>query len=134
MPGERSNLLSRYCQTNQCRPSRFGGWLFWRCLHRHALPVALLIAPFVKIAFRLEFNAIDDAGRAESVDELAMVANEFSDRCRLDGGFLRRRLYLRLSGKRLMEFGSKYLTKAEAATAPMEIICSASQRQRAVQR
>jgi hypothetical protein len=119
VPSQRNNFRFLYCQKAKCRPARFNLRVFWHCLHRSALPIAVLTAPFLKVLFRLDFAAIEDAGNAESYEELAMVVSEYTDRCRLEGGFLHQRLQWRISGNRLLKLGLLYLPRLSAASKPI---------------
>src|SRR5689334_16134084 len=60
-----------YCRRHQCSPVEFGRRVFWRTLHRHAMPVAPLL--LLGNYFESDRSLLEACGRATS---LAQVQEE----------------------------------------------------------
>ena len=92
--------------------------LFYRCLFRHALPFAWLLQICDKNFFREDFEMLRDVASARNTDEVICEVNRFFGRNARDKSFLRTALFLRVSGKRVLQM-YRLLTK-EDKNAPTE--------------
>lgn len=95
-----------YCARHQCEPSQFAERIFWRTLHRHALP----FAPFLLLGshFLADRELIAGCARARS---LWQVRDEIDDYRYhpFNRGWLRGTLALRVSTHRLRRLAREYL-------------------------
>lgn len=91
-----------FCDSYRCAPERFEQALFWRALHRVAVPVAALVYWLKPDFFKEDLEAIRELGGARDADAFNHDVNLFYARNLRHGGFLRRTLDLRISGKRLI--------------------------------
>ncbi len=94
----REAFLEKYKGTPESYESR----VFWRCLYRHAVPLAGLIYLFDRGFFSVDFQTIRQLGQARSPDEFRQEVDAFAYQNRRHGGMLRTRLRIRVSGQRLM--------------------------------
>lgn len=89
-----------YCRRHGIERARYADTMFWRCLHRRAQVFAFLIRPLAPDFFQADYELIHSVGEITSTkslpDELANFSLHPSNR-----GWLRRRLKLRISGRRL---------------------------------
>jgi hypothetical protein len=92
-----------YCQSFNCPPEAFETSVFWRCLHRRAFPLSALMYYLNRDFFASDFQTIRQLGVAISFEEFAAEVDSFRNDNRRHGGFLRRNLRIRVSGRRLME-------------------------------
>ena len=99
-----TTFQERYCAARQCSPEDFARALFWQCLHRHALPIALLRREF----FAADWELVVQAGRARNLRELNEEIREFvhDGRNRI---WWRGRAHFRLSTHRLRNVARQYL-------------------------
>lgn len=90
----------RFCVAGRCPPGAFTDQIFLRTLYLHALPVALLLWPWRRQVFALDFKLLDHAAGTEWCGS----ARNQLDRLRTPewvGGLGRRLLRLRISTRRL---------------------------------
>jgi hypothetical protein len=78
--------------------------LFYKCLFRHALPFAWLLEKLDSDFFREDFEMLRDVATARNTDEVVCEVNRFFGRNARDKSFLRPTFYLRISGKRVLQF------------------------------
>jgi hypothetical protein len=90
-------------ETHGCPLEAFETRLFWRCLHRRALPWSALLYRVNPGFFEPDFRTIGQLGLARSFEEFGQEVNSFRSDNRRHGGLVRRRLRVRFSGRRLME-------------------------------
>ena len=102
-----------FCDQTGCSPEEFEIRVFWRCLHRRALPLSALIYRANRSFFELDFRTIRQLGVAKSFEEFGEEVNSFRSDNRRHGGFLRRRLRVRISGRRLMKLISALPTDSQ---------------------
>lgn len=97
-----------YCAACRCRDEEFSRRLFWRCLHRHAVP----LAPALLVARPEFFDAdrafIEQAGRARSMRELREEIHDFVIDSR-NRSWWRRRAHVRVSAHRLSALARIFL-------------------------
>ena len=92
-----------FCETHGCPLEAFEARVFWRCLHRRALPLSALLYRLNPGFFEPDFRTIRQLGLARSFEEFGQEVNSFRSDNRRHGGLVRRRLRVRVSGRRLME-------------------------------
>jgi hypothetical protein len=109
---ERQPFKTLYCSIYQCPPEAFKRRLFWRCLHRRALPFAKLLMLIRPRFFRLDLDFIEEAGNAESFEEMVRVINGFRQDCQTSRRFVHDDLSIRMSGTRLLNVFKKTRQKA----------------------
>jgi hypothetical protein len=100
---------SAYCAKHRCPVEAFESRVFWRCLYRHALPVAGLIRLFRPDYFTDDLRTIRQLGQVRNAAEFRQEVDAFGYLNRRHGGWDRRRLRIRVSGKRLMSLMSDVL-------------------------
>ena len=117
---ERQPFKSLYCAIYQCSPETFSRRLFWRCLHRRALPFAKFLMLIRPRFFRLDLEFLEEAGNAESFEELVRAINGFRQDCQTTPRFIHDDLSIRISGTRLLSVFKKTRLKAhyQRRTAP----------------
>jgi hypothetical protein len=71
------NFRTAFCAQNHCADSAFEGALFWRCLHRHAVPLAFFIRLLAPAFFRDDDEFIRYLGGDESLQEIAEDIDRF---------------------------------------------------------
>jgi hypothetical protein len=91
-----------FCNQNECSIEEFESRVFWRCLHRRALPLSAFAYLIKRTFFEPDFRTIRQLGVAKSFEEFGEEVNSFRSENRRHGGLLRRRLRMRVSGRRLM--------------------------------
>src|SRR5579871_3569124 len=102
-----------FCECHHCTPLRFRRRVFWRTLHRHALPVAPLF--LMGDHFLSDFELIAQSGRAQTMRAIR-------DECEahryhpLSHGWLRDRLDIRVSSHLLQDLAKEYLPGSSKTT------------------
>jgi hypothetical protein len=96
-----------FCEKFQCPPFEFERQLFQRCLHRHVLPFAAYLQRIHPQFFREDLGLIGDLATAASHAEVLTELNRFYGRNVRDRNWLRKRLSLRISGKRVLKLSRK---------------------------
>ena len=96
------NFRETFLKKHECPPESYESRVFWRCLYRHALPLAGLIYLFDRDFFAVDFQTIRQLGLARSPDEFRQEVDAFAYVNRRHAGTLRTRLRIRVSGQRLM--------------------------------
>jgi hypothetical protein len=95
-------LKVRLCEAHSWPPEQFRTRLFWRSLHRRAVPLARFIMLVSPGYFSLELAFIDEVGEAHNANETAHLIKRYRDDCRTLRNVLHERLRLRVSGRRLL--------------------------------
>jgi hypothetical protein len=91
-----------FCRENACRPEEFETRLFWRSLHRHAIPLAMVLLRVSPSFFREDFDLLRDVGTSRSRGEVVNELNRFYGRNMRDRNWFRKHLVIRVSGKRVL--------------------------------
>jgi hypothetical protein len=103
--------------------------LFYKCLFRHALPLAWLLQKCDRDFFREDFEMLRDVASARNTDEVICEVNRFFGRNARDKSFLRTVLFLRVSGKRVLRayrsLAKEEKTDSEQTTTPSESLHAA---------
>ncbi len=89
-----------YCERHHLAPAAFARALFWRCLHRRAVPLAPLILMVNPNFFTADYDLILSAGRVTSVRQLCEELDDFNYHP-LNHGVVRGWMKIRISGARL---------------------------------
>lgn len=107
-------LAEAYALTTGVPEVRFARRLFWRCLHRRALPWVPLLATVRPGYFQVEAQLLAQVGRARNlaaVDEEIRIFHHQD----VSHRWLRRQLKLRLSTRRLRRIAVIAFTQANQA-------------------
>ncbi len=94
------NFAQRFCEFHHVRVEGYARAMFWRCLHRWAVPVALFILWMNREYFAADYAFILGVGAITSRGALHSEIEDFESHP-LNDGMCRRRLKLRVSVKRL---------------------------------
>jgi hypothetical protein len=97
-----------YCAACRCRPEDFGRRLFWRCLHRSAVPLAPALLVANPEFFAPDRELIDAVGRASTLKEVSEEARCFALDAR-NREWWRRRAHVRVSTHRLQALARVFL-------------------------
>jgi len=92
-----------FCDRFNCPPERYEERVFWRCLHRHAIPVAILIHWINPEVFREDFDLIHEIGGMNDPLLFRGELDYFHGRNVRHDGWLRRYLRMRVSGRRMLK-------------------------------
>ena len=104
----------RYCAATGCTPEEFPRKVFWRCLHRHALPVAPVILLLNDDYFSLDRELIAEVRKAEKMNHVWEEVRQYFVSPKHEG-LLRRRANIRLSARRLINLARDHLPASEAS-------------------
>jgi hypothetical protein len=102
------SFQEKYCEAHGCTPAEFSRRLFWRCLHRHAYPLAPIILLFNREYFAVDRELIAGVRRAEKMNQVWEEIREYFLSPK-HTGWLRRRANIRISARRLIEIAKDYL-------------------------
>ena len=76
---------------------------FWRALPRVALPVAVVVWLLRRDFFTRDFELIRELGLTRDAVDFHFLIEQFRDEVLRTGGWMRRLLRLRVSGRRLLQ-------------------------------
>jgi hypothetical protein len=107
----------RYCEANKCSPEEFSRKIFWKCLHRHALPLAPIILVLNPRYFDADWELIREIRRAERMNQVWEEVREYFMNPK-HVGWLRRKANIRLSARRVINLAREYLPTAGTPPAP----------------
>lgn len=99
----------KYCAASGCRPEEFPCRLFWRCLHRHAVPLVPLITALHPDYFSPDRELISLVARTRTMKELNEEIRDFMNDTR-NHRWWRMRVHVRVSTQRLRRVARPYLT------------------------
>jgi hypothetical protein len=97
-----------FCERHGCSRADFSRKVFWKCLHRHALPVAPFILAVYPSYFEADQELITEIRRAKRMNEVWEEVRQYFVSPKYEG-WLRRRASIRLSARRLIELAREYL-------------------------
>jgi hypothetical protein len=97
-----------YCKANQCTPADLSRRVFWKCLYRHAVPLAPLILTFNSRYFDADKRLIEDVAKAERMNQVWEAVREYFIDPRYRG-WGRRKGNIRISARRLIGLTREYL-------------------------
>ncbi|HOX02559.1 MAG TPA: hypothetical protein P5555_08615 [Candidatus Paceibacterota bacterium] len=90
-----------FCDYYACPPKRFARKVFWIALPGYVRPLAAIVCLFHRRFFRRDFEAIEILGDTRDTDDFTNETESLYDLSRFEQYFLRRRLKLRMSGRKL---------------------------------
>jgi hypothetical protein len=91
-----------FCERFACPPEEFEKRVLRRALYRRSRPLSALLYSWNPRFFDLDLRTIRQLGLARSSEEFRAEIDSFRFESRMQRGFLKRTLRLRISGKRLM--------------------------------
>jgi hypothetical protein len=98
----RRSFQSAFCDHFGCAPEEYVHGLFWRCLYRHARPVAALLLRSRPAFFEEDFAFARDLAAAGTRREVINELNRFFGRNQRDKNWMRKTFAIRISGKRVL--------------------------------
>lgn len=107
-PERPKTLQELYCEARRCTPAEFKREVFWKCLHRRAVPIAPLILLLKSDYFAPDREFIADAGRATDMAQVRRDVKEFFHHP-LNANWIRRSASIRVSAGRLIRLAAKLL-------------------------
>ena len=113
-----STLLERYAKRLGISPEAARLRLFAAATPAWRRPFIKLFELVLPGTFRIDWSAIDDAGRARSAAEVGHAVEIFRYRTRGDRSWLRMRLGFRVSGKRIFDFAAAEFAEPTTAGKP----------------
>lgn len=96
------NFRQAYCEKFGCLPADYANKVFWRCLYPHARLLAPLLLWLNKGYFELSFQTIHELGETANYNDFKAELDGFTLANRNARSLLRKRLRVRVSGRRLM--------------------------------
>jgi len=105
-------LAEIYCTEHRCAAARFDRRLFWRCLHRSALPIAPLALWLWPDRFQPDWELIRSAARCSSLRELDEEIRDFTTNS-ANQHWWRRVARLRLSTRRVRQVARLHLPASD---------------------
>jgi len=113
-----------FCERFGCPPEEYEKRVFWKCLYRRSLPLAVLVHMFKRPFFNLDLQTIRQIGFARNTQEFRTELENFRYDYRMQGGLLRL-LRVRVSGKRLMALLRSVAPPHAQATSTEKLVKSA---------
>ena len=97
-----------FCERHELSPAAFGKRVFWKCLHRRAIPLVPILSILRPNYFDPERALIARVRYAEKMNQVWEELREYFTHPSHQG-WLRRRAGIRISGRRLIAFARIYL-------------------------
>ena len=91
-----------FCERFACSEREYEREVFWKCVYRHALPLAFFLFKASPGIFREDFDLMREVGHATCRKDVIGELNRFYGRNVRDRSWLRKLLLIRVSGKRLL--------------------------------
>jgi len=88
----------------------FNRRVFWKCLYRHALPLAAFLFWTNREFFRPDLELIQSLSSTTTFSEVKAEASFIRHDQRMQSGFLRGTLRIRISGRRLADLACSTLS------------------------
>jgi len=104
------DFRAAFCEKCQCSMADFDKRVFWKCLYRHALPLAAFLFWTNREFFQPDLELIRSLASTTTFSEVKTEANFIRHDQRMQGGFLRGTLRIRISGRRLAELACSTLS------------------------
>jgi hypothetical protein len=98
-----NNFKRLFCERFACSEQEYERKVFWKCVYRHALPLALVLRMADSTIFREDFDLMREVGHATCRKDVIGELNRFYGRNVRDRSWLRKLLLIRVSGKRLLK-------------------------------
>lgn len=113
-----ANFADLFCRRYRITRDRYARALFWRCLHRQAIPLVPILRLLDDRYFAPDFDLIEGMAGVETRHEMHEELFDFETHP-LNHGFLRRSLKLRVSEKRVIDLATSLLrSECERARPP----------------
>ncbi|MEW6158116.1 MAG: hypothetical protein AB1813_11825 [Verrucomicrobiota bacterium] len=106
-PDARETFQQIYCRRYNCPPEQFAERFFWRCIFPHAIPLAWIIRMIKRDYFKPDFMIIRQLALCTALREVSALANALHYDYHYQWPFIRETLRVRISGKRLVEWGRR---------------------------
>ncbi len=106
------SFQEHFCEKERCTAEQFARKVFFRTLYPQAKAFVTLLGGFRSDYFAADRELISGAGRATTMNQLRVEAEEFA----IDSnnrGWLRQRVKIRVSTTRLKQLARQYLTEGE---------------------
>ena len=98
-----------FCESFQCPPAAFEEEVFWRCLYRHAVPVAAVLYRTRPELFKTDMDFIHEIGGVKNPDIFKNELNRFHGANVRDKTWLRGAFSVRVSARRLIRLKNQAL-------------------------
>jgi hypothetical protein len=107
----------KFCEAHGCTSADFSRKIFWKCLHRHALPLAPFILLFHPRYFAPDRELIRELRRAVKMSDVWEEIRQYFIGPRYHNWW-HSRANIRLSARRLIELAREYLPAGGSPPAP----------------
>lgn len=104
-----TNFKNAFCMKYVIPPERYEREVFWRCVHERGAVLARVIFAVYPAFFRRDLMLIQEIARAVRLDQVKDALQQFHKETQNSGGFLRRKLKVRVSGERVLRLGAEVL-------------------------
>lgn len=105
--GSLSSFQNSFCMKYVIPPERFVREVFNRCVHEKSAGFSKFLLLVYPAFFRRDLVLIKQVGRAESLDEVKGALQRFHRETQDEGGLLRKKLKMRLSGERMLRLAAE---------------------------
>jgi hypothetical protein len=109
-PAAELDFRSAFCKKFQCSMQDFDKRVFWKCLYRHAVPLAACLYWTKREFFQPDLELIRSLASTTTFSEVRAEASFIRHDQRMQEGFLRGTLRIRISGRRLANLACSTLT------------------------
>jgi hypothetical protein len=104
------DFRAAFCERYRCSMEDFNRRVFWKCLYRHALPLAAFLFWTNREFFRPDLELIQSLSSTTTFSEVKAEASFIRHDQRMQSGFLRGTLRIRISGRRLADLACSTLS------------------------
>lgn len=98
----------KFCAAERCSAEEFPRRVFWKCLHRHAVPLAAVLIVIRPNYFAIDRELIGEIRSAQRMHDVWEEIQEYFVSPRYQG-WLRKRANVRISAKRLIALARRHL-------------------------
>jgi hypothetical protein len=106
-----------FCEANKCTPAEYPRKVFWKCIYRHAIPIAPLIFLFNSSHFDADRELITHVRGAQKMNQVWEEVRDYFINPK-HSGWLRRRANIRISARRLIGLTREYLPSSGSPPPP----------------
>lgn len=103
----RSTFRERFCELYKCAPADFERVVFFRCVHRHAWPLARWLFKKDPLVFKEDTDFIHEIGGVRDPLVFKSEVNRFHGRNVRERGWIRGFLGVRVSARRAINLKNK---------------------------
>jgi hypothetical protein len=107
----------KFCEAHGCSSADFSRKLFWKCLHRHAIPLAPFILLFNSDYFTPDRELITELRRVRKMNDVWEEVRQYFINPR-HRNWWRSKANIRISARRLIELARDYLPPGGSPSAP----------------